>query len=194
MLTTVAALIIVFGLAVSLAREVRRRSAFEATRSVLRQLDAMVAAYQIRWSTTPPVPPLIADVEPDQASPQTRPSGGGETVAAPVSPTRAGRASSPENPQELLARLNLAAKRNNAAFVIALTRGGGILEGEANQLPRSMFDDSSLRDAWGNPIVFMPAMHPAIGMADDNRPFFFSAGPDGNYLTRVDNLYSYEGR
>ena len=28
-----------------------------------------------------------------------------------------------------------------------------------------MYDDQTLRDAWGSPIVFMAAMHPAIGMA-----------------------------
>jgi hypothetical protein len=42
------------------------------------------------------------------------------------------------------------------------------------------------------PIVFMPAMNPAIGMAPQNRRFFFSAGPDRNFLTQEDNLYSYE--
>jgi hypothetical protein len=38
----------------------------------------------------------------------------------------------------------------------------------------------------------MPAMHPAIGMAPENRYFLFSAGPDRRYLTRDDNLYSYD--
>jgi hypothetical protein len=35
-------------------------------------------------------------------------------------------------------------------------------------------------------------MHPSVGMAPDNRFFLFSAGPDRRYLTRDDNLYSYD--
>jgi len=50
----------------------------------------------------------------------------------------------------------------------------------------------SLRDAWGRAIGYLPGHHPLVGMAPQNRPFFFSAGPDGRYLTRQDNLYSYE--
>ncbi len=59
-------------------------------------------------------------------------------------------------------------------------------------LPDSIYDEAALRDAWGTPIVFMPAMHPAIGMAPRNGRFFFSAGPDRRFLTQEDNLYSYE--
>ncbi len=59
-------------------------------------------------------------------------------------------------------------------------------------LPDSIYNEATLRDPWGSPIVYMPAMHPLIGMAPDNRPFFFSAGPDRQYLTQDDNLYSYE--
>jgi hypothetical protein len=61
-----------------------------------------------------------------------------------------------------------------------------------NGLPYAVYDLTTLRDAWGTPIVFMPAMHPAIGMAPQNRWFFFSAGPDRRFLTQEDNLYSYE--
>ena len=39
----------------------------------------------------------------------------------------------------------------------------------------------------------MPAFHPAVGTAPGNHYFFVSAGPDGHFLTRDDNLYSYEG-
>ena len=56
----------------------------------------------------------------------------------------------------------------------------------------AVYDEVTLRDAWGTPIVFMPAMHPAIGMALGNRPFFVSAGPDRMFRTLEDNLYSYE--
>ncbi len=53
-------------------------------------------------------------------------------------------------------------------------------------------ETQTLRDAQGSPIVFLQRMHPSIGMELDDRPFFFSAGLDRKYLTREDNLYSYE--
>lgn len=169
MLTTVAALIIVMGLAVSLAREVRRRSADVVTRDLLGQLDRMMVAYHGRYGLPPPVPGLL---EPPATQPATA-----EAAADPVALARA-------------------ARRNNQAVVAAMQQSAGLGFNDElfGKLPRTMYDDVSLRDAWGSPVVFMVTMHPAIGMADDNRPFFFSAGPDGNYLTRDDNLYSYEGR
>jgi hypothetical protein len=59
-------------------------------------------------------------------------------------------------------------------------------------LPLSIYDEATVRDAWGMPIVFMPRMHRQIGMAPGQPWFFFSAGPDRQYLTRDDNQYSYE--
>jgi hypothetical protein len=55
-----------------------------------------------------------------------------------------------------------------------------------------MFDGTSLLDPWGRPIAFLRAGRPEIGTATGDVPFFFSAGPDGLYLTRDDNVYSYE--
>ena len=60
-------------------------------------------------------------------------------------------------------------------------------------MPASVFNGVQLRDAWGSPIVFMPTKHPWVGTAPRTRSaFFFSAGPDRQYLTQDDNLYSYE--
>ena len=64
--------------------------------------------------------------------------------------------------------------------------------GVLGDVPVSMYDETTLRDAWGSPIVFMPAKHPWVGTAPQDRFFFFSAGPDRRYLTQDDNLYSYE--
>ena len=52
--------------------------------------------------------------------------------------------------------------------------------------------DDPLRDPWGTPIVLLPRQNPAIGMAPGDRFFFVSAGPDRAFLTRADNLYSYD--
>jgi hypothetical protein len=64
------------------------------------------------------------------------------------------------------------------------------------KLPIIIYDRGTLRDAWGSPIVFMPGQHSLIGMAPSrsggDEAFFFSAGPDRKYLTREDNLYSYD--
>jgi len=60
------------------------------------------------------------------------------------------------------------------------------------ELPGTIYDRQMLRDAWGTPIVLMPKKHSAIGMAPGDAPFFLSAGPDRQFRTREDNLYSYE--
>jgi type II secretory pathway pseudopilin PulG len=207
MLTTVAVLIIVLGLMVSLARYVRGRSAEESTKTRLRQLDALAADYARRTGHM-----LGAD------------------PAEPVSPFLETGVDVPSE-----AALLIAARKNNEDFV-RLLRGdiarpferpakrpagdksvktsrpravhgtadgsgdesndSAVLGGQSTDrfgdLPISSYDEVTLRDAWGSPIVFMPQQHPAIGMAPHNPSFFFSAGPDGKYLTRDDNLYSYE--
>ena len=56
----------------------------------------------------------------------------------------------------------------------------------------TLTDSALLRDAWGSSIIYLPSMHPQLGMAPGDKPFFVSAGPDRKFLTREDNLYSYE--
>jgi hypothetical protein len=86
-----------------------------------------------------------------------------------------------------------AALRNNRQFLSAVLRepGAGEVLGD---LSPAIFDPSGpiLRDAWGTPIIFVPGEHPLLGMAPRNAPFFLSAGPDRRFLTRGDNLYSYD--
>src|ERR1700754_4463288 len=55
MLTTVAVLIIVLGLTVSLARYVRERAAVALTKDVLRRLDQLMDQYAQRHDGRPPV-------------------------------------------------------------------------------------------------------------------------------------------
>src|SRR5687768_8128343 len=62
MLTTVAALVIVLGLMVSLARDVRNRSADRVTKDLLRKLDRLMTDYHNRHEgSLPAVAPLIAE-------------------------------------------------------------------------------------------------------------------------------------
>jgi prepilin-type N-terminal cleavage/methylation domain-containing protein len=63
-------------------------------------------------------------------------------------------------------------------------------------------------DAWGNPIIFVPAsgllvrsasqtdatgkQMPILIQSPDHKPFFASAGPDGDFSSGDDNVYSFE--
>jgi hypothetical protein len=86
--------------------------------------------------------------------------------------------------------LRRSAERNDEAFIRAL-KSVGLLTGTFDDLSIAYYDEVRVRDAWGSPIVFMSHMHQAIGM-NPKGWFFFSAGPDRQYLTRDDNLYSYD--
>lgn len=156
MLTTVALLIIVLGLMVSLARYVRRRSAEELTRRILVNLHASMLEYSRQYGPPSVPPPADPKLTTDELTLQHAALSNNRQVV-----------------QFLRARPELAAK----AF---------------RDLPLSIYDEALVRDAWGTPIVFMPTMHRQIGMAPNNDWFFFSAGPDRQYLTRDDNQYSYE--
>lgn len=154
-LVTVTALVIILGLMVGLARQVRSRSAQGLTRELLTQLDRQLAQYMATNDGAVPPQGCLPD----------------------------GVTSSEKT-------IQVQAEQVNRAGVRALR-----LSGDATflqDLPPLMFDQVNLRDAWGTPILLMPRQDPAIGMAPRDRPFFFSAGPDRKYLTRDDNMYSYE--
>lgn len=157
LLTTLAGLVIVLGLMVSLSRHVRLVSAELLTKDILHRLDEAMAMYKQREGMIPPgIPPFI------------------------------------EDNHELLSEVGLqgAADRNNEAFVRAL-KSAGLFAGRFDDLSIAYYDEAHVLDAWGSPIVFMAKMHPAIGM-NPRGWFFFSAGPDRQYLTRDDNINSYD--
>ncbi|MGA3066535.1 MAG: type II secretion system protein [Tepidisphaeraceae bacterium] len=159
MLTTVAVLIILLGLMVSLARHVRLSASDQLTRDILHRLDEAMAVYiHLNDEAVPDIPPFIDD--------------------------------SHGLPGE--AALQRSALVNNESFVRILN-SQGLLSDRVSDLSIEYYDDVHVFDAWGSPIVFMAKMHPAVGM-NAKGWFFFSAGPDGRYLTRDDNLYSYDQR
>ena len=99
----------------------------------------------------------------------------------------------PDNPAGMSeATLQHNAYQNNRQLVAVLRAQAGLNDQSFGGLPDAIYNDAVLRDAWGSPIIYMPGMNPLIGMAPRDRRFFFSAGPDGKYLTQEDNLYSYE--
>jgi prepilin-type N-terminal cleavage/methylation domain-containing protein len=172
MLTTVAVLTIVLGLMVSLARYVRDRSAHEITRALLNDLDLLIAQYSENNGGRLPVVPALLPSEAFTLE-----------IDDPV--------------------LTEAALNNNREFVRALRLDyqSRLISREVDfdpfeQHPPSVYDHVTLRDAWGSPLVYMSGYHRLVGQAPSrvgqDQCFVFSAGPDRKYLTRDDNLYSYE--
>jgi len=165
MLTTVAVLVIIFGLMVSLARDVRNRSADRLTKDILHRLDHLVTQYRSKVLASLPV-------EERNKHPVVKPFIG----------------KGPLDEKELKEN----ALDNNKELVRTLKGYFDLSGGEFAELSIANFNEVTVLDAWGGAIVYMPHQHPAVGMAATNRSFFFSAGPDRRYLTRQDNLYSYE--
>jgi prepilin-type N-terminal cleavage/methylation domain-containing protein len=165
MLTTVAVLVIVLGLMVSLARDVRTRSAERLTKDLLHRLDLLVAQYRQR---------SLKNLPEDQRKlyPAVHP-----LMSADFSDEAALRKAAMINNTELIRTLKVQVDLSATAF---------------SDLSIANYTEVNVLDAWGSPIVYMPHQHPQIGMAAGDRSFFFSAGPDRKFLTRGDNLYSYE--
>jgi hypothetical protein len=167
MLTTVAGLVIVLGLMVSLARFERRRSAENFTREdILAKLEALLARPDVVQNKA--LQEALAD--PKVVTPLIRPS--------------------PRDPEEPVLQHNAAA--NNTEFVQILKKYVG--PRAFNEFPLSLYNPTSntLVDAWGTPIVYMPAGALNVGIIPQQRSFFLSAGPDRKFTSVVDNLYSYE--
>ena len=97
---------------------------------------------------------------------------------------------SAREPEELVLQLN--ARKNNEEFVKTFKRFIG--PKVFNDIPLSLYNPTAntLVDAWGTPIVFMPAGALNVGITPQSRSFFMSAGPDRKFSSVVDNLYSYE--
>ena len=171
-LTAMAFLGVVLGLMVSLARYVRSQSAQQYTRHLLAELDDAQRLYASPANIGTAAPPAtsFADAPPDASS--------SAAAGSPPSVLGPGMAL-PADPSE--ADVRALVEKSNGPFVAGLL---------ARVRPGD--NQTTVRDAWGNPIGFLPSQNPHIGMARQNQPFFFSAGPDGRYLTRQDNLYSYE--
>ena len=190
MLATVAALVILLGLMVSLARYVRKQASDQLTKQLLAQLDTVVRQYQGRYKTLPAVPPFVPGVAATQPAIPAAQQGGtaAAAIGLPVAPMLP--PADDALPEESALQQN--ARLNNRAIVSALRVEARRFPLEFAALPQAFFEGDTLLDAWGTPLVFMPALHPAVGMAMENRPFFLSAGPDRQFRTLEDNLYSYE--
>lgn len=186
LLLVIALLTVAFGLMVSLARRVRSEAAYSLVQQELLELEDALAQYRRRYARLPDVPSLIPPVNPINTG-----AGGGPTPSAASAAGSTALVTKLEPRHEDL--LRNAARVQNRALIKAL--GVGIEESAAEALggvSSMMFDGLTLLDPWGRPIAYLPAGRAEIGTAAGDAPFFFSAGPDGLYLTREDNIYSYE--
>jgi type II secretory pathway pseudopilin PulG len=192
---TLAVLMIVLGMMINLSNRVRKQSAEKVTREMLSRLTVLMAQYQNQYGQLPPITPLLAgdSARPDEASLlasalqnsndycrylhlQPRASGGDDPIASALH-------SSPSSPVTGNRLPDDAIPHDTAPHDMV----------PHDTAPHDMVPhDMVLEDAWGSPIVFMAHQHPAVGMAPGDHFFFFSAGQDRKYLTREDNLYSYE--
>lgn len=178
MLTTVAALVVVLGLMIALSHFVRKRSAETLTKNLLRELDGVITEYARRH---------------DQALPPVAPFPPPEFLATVAAHSPGGQLPPDPPPVADRAMLRRAAEENNRDLLVVLKKEKDLAEHLLAEQPRSLYDHTQLRDAWGSPLVFMPTKHPWVGTAPRDKAYFlFSAGPDRDYLTPVDNLYSYE--
>jgi len=161
MLTTVAALVIILGLMVSLARYERGRSAEDLMRDVLSRLDTLLANHDVVENR--PLQDALAAVPPLVRS--------------------QGR-----EPEEQVLLFN--ARRNNEEFVKAFKKHFGPKPFDI-PLTLYNPTKNTLVDVWGTPIVYMPPDAFNVGIRPQHRTFFLSAGPDRKFSTVDDNLYSY---
>ena len=172
LLLTIALLTIAFGLIVSLTRRVRSEAAFSLARRELLELEDALSAYRRDFGRLPDVPPLV-------------PRG----TTAPATQAAATLTDADEP------LLRERAATTIAAVVRALGLGTGASGDSLSPLAgltAMEFDGTTLLDPWGRPIAYLKGGRAEFGIAAGDAPFFFSAGPDGRYLTREDNLYSYE--
>lgn len=184
LLLIVAILTIAFGVIVSLARRVRSEAAYSLVQRELLELEDALAGYRRQFHQLPEVPPLVAPAAP-------APAGAAAPGEVPASaPAAQAIRLGPDDETDLRQRAII----QNRALVRALGVGarGGADNSPLGAVSAQMFDGSLLLDPWGGPIAYLASGLPQIGTATGDAPFFFSAGPDGLFLTRDDNVYSYE--
>ena len=189
LLLVVFALTLILSLIVSLSRRVRRESAHALAEQVLLELDAALTDYGATDEGSASEPDVLA------LFPAETP---GQSVDESELRTRA-----LSNNRQIVRLLNVAGRADRGERAApppsddepGLSIGGASVADDPvvlDTLGLILFDGNTLLDPWGTPVVFMPKGDRRIGTATKDRPFFFSAGPDGRFLSREDNVYSYE--
>jgi type II secretory pathway pseudopilin PulG len=161
-LLTVAIIGLALGFVTSLARNVREEARRDTVSRTFRELDNALTAYLSRHDQPPSV----------------------ERLLPPEVQTLQGWTPTP-------GLIDSRSTDNNRLMLRALSPfldDTGVLA----TLPPVRYDGRRLLDPWGTPYAYIADTTGLLGIAANGRPFFLSAGPDRDFTTRGDNLYSYE--
>ncbi len=161
-LVVVAIIGLLLGVATSLARQAREDVRHGRVIDVFRTLEAARLGYADAFGANPDIPAFLPPGT-EQLSE--------EELGLEVMTARS-------------VRNNVVAVERLLPYVVDLD--------PLRRLPTLRFDGQRLLDPWGQPIVYDAGGTGLLGTARNDSPFFLSAGPDRDYRTRGDNLYSYE--
>ncbi len=183
MLMVIALVVVLAGLTVVVGRSVIGKAKIDQCRQILQALDATLTEYQAEKGA---IPPFVrrAYRPPDR-------------INALAQRTRREVAVYLEQVKGYTG-IDKQLGTIDASFLVKRDQiytdlAGYIYAGEVRDDPRP-----SVRDPWGMEILYI---HPTaenedafrtFGKALNERPYFMSAGPDSEYETVADNLYSYE--
>lgn len=216
MLVVIAIIAILGGIALYALRGAGNSAKIQATRITLENAKSILAEYELQtkfavppqgwWQSDLPLPPGTWRIPPvaEDFWHSVSPTAGIQPTPSPILVTTGenDRTNSLAVQNTVMAMQAIATIPANRAAIgklpsnrlLSVTCTGG--PGYTTQL---------LLDDWGNPIIFVPASglgrpgapvnvggNPITIQAPNNRPFFASAGPDGNFATGDDNIYSFE--
>jgi prepilin-type N-terminal cleavage/methylation domain-containing protein len=173
-MTVIGIILILIGLFFAGARQWRAQADVKATQTRMEVLNSMLSAMEA-------------------AGPNTFHDPGNQIVTPTASATSATSGSVYDQTAVMMNAL-LAIPGNSAAMNQLPTGAVASLNSPSNIPYRAILD------GWGQPIVYVPAAG-LNGFTDattttitspDARPFWASAGPDGNLQSTYDNLYSFK--
>ena len=191
-LVAVVILVILGGLMLYAIKGTATSAKTQATRVRLENLKSMLAEYELKTRFAQPASW----------------SGGGNLWFTIDNATPPGSLPSPGN---VRADIRSGWGSDPAAITVAVSAINELKKLPSNatalgKLPASEFiaGTSLMADGWGNPLIFVPG-DAGLGIDRDNdgtydvtvhapndRPFWASAGPDGDFTKDDDNLYSFE--
>ena len=183
-----------------------RRSHETATRTRLEVLKSLLAEYELQTRLTTPPPQWYLNDNVTRHFPPTAPEDFWHTFDAGTALTNPGNVADATNRDSVAIR-NSAMAFDQFSTIPASKAAIGKLSADviavvpSSKMGNAILDKHILLDAWTNPIIFVPGTGLAgvnVGgasktiQAPNNRPFFVSAGPDGDFSLGDDNLYSFE--
>jgi len=185
-MVAIAIILILMAIGVVGYRSLDKSSSLKSTHVALNNCESFVAEYEAAGKSASTLPGSTGGPIPSSNYADVSPGANGRTIAI----------SNAEAPIKVL----LLVDKNKTMFAGLPTKALVDLNGTRRQV---------LADGWGNPIIFVPrggittnlgknssgtsySKPGAIITAPTGRPFWASAGPDGDFSTGDDNIYSFE--